>query len=134
MFYNDSAVQNAQIRDGISCTAMLCEVWGRSWTYEIPPPNVPQGCPNIADSRGMNLHAVVYFDKTPNNQRGDLSDPCNIDPWKASSFHPGGVHVAYADNSVHYISDAISIDVFAAMSTIAPIPNADPEPMEAPSD
>jgi len=118
MFYNDSAVKEVQIRDGKSSTAMLCEVWGRVWPDETPPPTIPPGCPSFADSRGMNLHAVVYFDTTPNNQLGSLDAACNADPWKASSFHIAGVNVAYADGSVHFINNAIDLTTFQALSTI----------------
>jgi prepilin-type processing-associated H-X9-DG protein len=73
----------------------------------------------------MNLHAAVYFDTPPNNFSGDMSTPCNKTPWKASSFHPGGVNVAYADASVHFITQYIQVDpdpkkdVFKALATIA---------------
>ena len=59
----------------------------------------------------MNLHTVLYFFSTPN---------CNhINPWKANSFHPGGVMTCFADGSVHFISDTIELDVFKGMATIA---------------
>ena len=66
----------------------------------------------------MNLHAVVYFDTTPNNQLGSLDSACNADPWKASSFHTAGVNAAYADGSVHFIYNTIDLATFQALSTI----------------
>jgi prepilin-type N-terminal cleavage/methylation domain-containing protein/prepilin-type processing-associated H-X9-DG protein len=119
MFYNDSAVKVAHIRDGQSNTAMLCEVWGRIWEMNELPPTIPPGCPNVAASRGMNLHAAVYFDTTPNNFLGTPDAPCNATPWKASSFHPGGVNMAYADGSVHFITLYIDFPTFQALATIA---------------
>ena len=59
----------------------------------------------------MNLHTVVYLNWTPNSNHKN--------PWKANSFHPGGVTTVFADGSVHFISDTISLDVFKGLATIA---------------
>jgi prepilin-type processing-associated H-X9-DG protein len=59
----------------------------------------------------MNLHSLVYIDHPPNSYFST--------PWHASSFHPGGVQTAFADGSVHFISDFIELDAFMAISTIA---------------
>lgn len=106
MFYNDSAVKRGSIQDGLSNTAMICETWGR----------VALGA---SDSRGMNLHTVVYFGNvagpggaayTPNSNRSN--------PWKANSFHSGGVFVAFADGSIHFINDAIHGPTWRGLATI----------------
>lgn len=99
MFYNDSNTKMKDIVDGTSHTAMVCEVWGRDRDQ------------NATSSRGMNLHMAVYFDWTPNSTQ--------INPWKANSFHPGGLHVSFADGSAHFITDSIQLEVFQAISTIA---------------
>ena len=111
IFYNDSDTTMQAIRDGASNTAMLCETWGRSWPNHSPETPVPPGFPTGESSRGMNLHTVVYFVSTPNSN--------HINPWKANSFHPGGVMTCFADGSVHFISDTIELDVFKGMATIA---------------
>lgn len=112
MFYNDSAVMMAEVRDGSSNTAMLCEVWGRVWPNgKAPTGNIPPGYPSHASSRAMNLHAVVYFDWSPNSTHHN--------PWIANSWHPGGVHSVYADGSVHFIPDTIQLEVFQALATIS---------------
>jgi prepilin-type N-terminal cleavage/methylation domain-containing protein/prepilin-type processing-associated H-X9-DG protein len=98
MFFNDSSTRTSQVRDGLSNTAMLCEVWGQA---DIGNP--PEG-------RGMALHAEVYFDWTPNSNR--------LDPWKANSFHPGGVHVAMADGSVRFVGNSINLATMKALATI----------------
>jgi prepilin-type N-terminal cleavage/methylation domain-containing protein/prepilin-type processing-associated H-X9-DG protein len=98
MFFNDSSTSMAKIVDGASNTAMICEVWGRTMAN------------SASDSRGMNLHAVVYFDWTPNSAR--------FNPWHANSFHVGGVNCSFADGSVHYITDQIDLPIFKAISTI----------------
>jgi hypothetical protein len=80
----------------------------------------------------MNLHAAVYFGEypfgyaggnpdrgTPNSTIGNSGTMCNRTPWRASSFHPAGVNVAYGDSSVHFINVGIDRNVFKAMATIA---------------
>ncbi|MCA9268761.1 MAG: DUF1559 domain-containing protein, partial [Planctomycetales bacterium] len=111
MFYNDSDTTMQAIRDGSSNTAMLCESWGRSWPNHVAETPVPPGFPSGESSRGMNLHTVVYFNYTPNST--------HINPWKANSFHPGGVTTCFADGSVHFIPDTISLDVWKGLATIA---------------
>jgi prepilin-type N-terminal cleavage/methylation domain-containing protein/prepilin-type processing-associated H-X9-DG protein len=39
--------------------------------------------------------------------------------WSFRSRHPGGLNFAYADGSVHFISNAIDLSVYRAMATIA---------------
>ena len=109
MFFNDSYVTPAHVRDGLSNTALLCEVWGRSYADHVTPTPRPAGF-WFESSRGMNLHAVVYFDWTPNSNR--------TNPWKANSFHPGGVQVAFGDGAVRFVGDSVSPAVFSAISTI----------------
>lgn len=98
MFFNDSSTRIGQVRDGLSNTAMLCEVWGQA------------GFGNPPEARGMALHAEVYFDWTPNSNR--------LDPWKPNSFHPGGVHIALADGSVRFVGNSINLSLMRALATI----------------
>jgi len=111
MFYNDSAIKIAEIRDGVSNTAMLCEVWGRCWPDHAVSNPIPPGFPSAESSRGMNLHTAVYFDWPPNTY--------HLNPWHANSFHPGGVMACYADGSQHFISSTIDLTVFKGMATRA---------------
>jgi prepilin-type N-terminal cleavage/methylation domain-containing protein/prepilin-type processing-associated H-X9-DG protein len=108
IFYNDSDTHIRDIRDGLSTTAMICEVWGRKYRDHVAPNPAPYG---EESSRGMNLHTAVYFDYTPNSTQQN--------PWKANSFHQGGVNCLFADGSVHFISDAIELRTFKALATIA---------------
>ena len=102
IFYNDSNVRLASIIDGTSTTAMLCETWARL--------SVNHNAANES-SRGMNLHAVVYFGYTPNSDHSE--------PWRANSFHPGGVQIAFADGSIKFVTDSIDLTTWRAISTIA---------------
>jgi len=99
MFYNDSKVQRAHIKDGLSNTMMVCETWGRKTPNHVND-----------DSRGMNLHAVVYLQHTPNANKDA--------PWRANSFHVGGVGTVFADGSVHFIIDSIDGPTWRALGTI----------------
>jgi len=101
MFYNDSRRRLSDVIDGTSNTAMLCEVWGRS--------SVDHNAPGES-SRSMNLHALVYFGYTPNSNQSS--------PWRANSFHPGGVHVAHVDGSVQFAEDTIDLTAWRALSTV----------------
>jgi prepilin-type processing-associated H-X9-DG protein len=115
MFYNDSETRVADIRDGTSNTAMLCETWGRSFPDHTPIVPTPPGYPSAESSRGMDLHMVVYFG---NNGFAYTPNSLHIDPWRANSFHNGGVNVAFADGSVHFIFDSIDSATWLGLSTI----------------
>jgi prepilin-type N-terminal cleavage/methylation domain-containing protein/prepilin-type processing-associated H-X9-DG protein len=104
VFYNDSATRLADVSDGASSTAFLAETWGRTVAY---PAN--DSGDDTGSSRGMNLHAVVYTQYTPNSDQGK--------PWRVNSFHEGGAHVAFVDGSVHFVTDVVAHDVFAGMTT-----------------
>ena len=99
MFFNDSAVNASEITDGLSNTAMMCEVRGRFANSGNPP-----------DGRGINLHAVAYLDRAPNSDRGG--------PWYPNSFHTGGVQVGLADGSVRFISNSIFVPTLQALASI----------------
>lgn len=105
MYFNDSATKAADVRDGLSNTAMLCETWGRKYPNHAAPAGMPG-----ESSRGMNLHTVVYLDWTPNSNQSN--------PWKANSFHAGGVTMGFGDGSVRFIFDQVELPVFQSFATI----------------
>jgi prepilin-type N-terminal cleavage/methylation domain-containing protein/prepilin-type processing-associated H-X9-DG protein len=116
MFYNDSATQVSDIRDGTSNTAAISETWGRCWPNHVAGQPVPPGYLSYETSRGMNLHTSVYFGSnglayTPNSN--------HMSPWRANSFHPGGVHLLFADGSVHFAADTIDQATWFGLATIA---------------
>ena len=102
MFFNDSATRIADVLDGLSNTMAICETWGR-----ISPDHDASN----ESSRGMNLHTVVYLDWTPNSNR--------TNPWKANSFHSGGVNTVFADGSVRFVADTVELRIFQSYGTIA---------------
>ena len=111
MFFNDSETRVADILDGTSNTAMICEVWGRKYKNHKAPDSSDPEYRGGESSRGMHVHTAVYFDYTPNSYRWN--------PWHANSFHPGGVNCVFADGSVHFIMDTIDLVAFKAISTIS---------------
>lgn len=99
IFFNDSSISVNGIGDGLSNTAMICEVRGRMANSGSPP-----------DGRGINFHAVAYLDHTPNSDRSQ--------PWYPNSFHIGGVNIVMADGSVRFISDSIYGPTLKGLATI----------------
>jgi prepilin-type processing-associated H-X9-DG protein len=58
----------------------------------------------------------------PPNVRGPAGveyDPLNWqNTWSFRSRHPGGLNFAYADASVHFVNDSLTLSVYRAMATI----------------
>lgn len=122
MFCTNSSIDFADITDGASNTMLLAE-------------NLKGGS---ADGRGLFTHrgptsASVYFTQPPNSTIADRmntggcptvpvrNQPCQtmaknhpFDDWYAAarSSHTGGVQVALADGSTHFISENISQEVW----------------------
>ena len=112
IFYNDSGLSMANVRDGASTTAMLAETWGRVWRHEIVPTNMldrPSGYPAYSWSNGMNHFAMVFFEVSPNLDHRQ--------PDRVNSFHPGGVQVSFADGSIRFIANTMDFATYQALST-----------------
>jgi prepilin-type processing-associated H-X9-DG protein len=117
MFYindNKRTLTMAMISDGLSNTfavgentAMLSDhtvlfsFVGAADTCCIPP-NAGISNPRLNPATGQ------PFSRT---------DFGNMDGFK--SYHPGGLQFAFADGSVHFISETISMAVYRAMSTVS---------------
>jgi prepilin-type N-terminal cleavage/methylation domain-containing protein/prepilin-type processing-associated H-X9-DG protein len=58
----------------------------------------------------------------PPNVVGIKSSSADLSNWQitngAKSRHPGGVQFAFADGSVHFVSDTIPLNIYRAMATI----------------
>jgi prepilin-type N-terminal cleavage/methylation domain-containing protein len=118
-FLRNRAFAQQQIRDGLSKTFFIGERATRmsfsTWTGSVTSgvvtalrdPNIPQATEDPA--------ALVMAHCGPHLP----NDPFVTDADATSSFHPGGVHFAVGDGSVHFISSAISQTVFDALASRA---------------
>ena len=103
----------SQIADGTSNTFMIGEdiphlnCWS-AWPYAntaigtcaIPPNTVLEKNYGICDAAAVTANSVWQY------------------TFGFASRHPGGLNFAYADGTVHYISQAIDMPTYWAMSTI----------------
>lgn len=124
LFYMDSRMAMADIRDGTSQTAMVSEI---------------RAVRKLGDGRGI-LHypegPLYHHNYTPNDLTPDgvrtawcISEPeapCTgtFTAWNtrkitmtARSNHPGGVNLLLADGSVRFITETINLDIWRAICT-----------------
>ncbi|RUL89311.1 DUF1559 domain-containing protein [Tautonia sociabilis] len=147
LLFENSRVRFADIRDGTSQTALLSELsrgqgFRTNWVIEltdVPLVSYEQTCaplhPGVPRARGnrwiygapnhtMYSHHRVPNDLLPDCRTGSpFGDRTNA-IWDllaldgaARSFHPGGVHVLFADGSVRFIKDSISVQIWRPLGT-----------------
>lgn len=101
-FFANSKVRFADIMDGTSHTFIIGERTSEfgpiSWIGVVPELEEPLS------------RIVGAADHAPNDHEGHFED--------FRSYHPGGVNVALADGSAHFISNTIDAQVFQALATI----------------
>ena len=147
VFYSNSFLPFAEVRDGLSNTAAFSEkVTGdfnngiateksdtfRPGTY----PATPQQALN--DCRAMNVTNLVmqgvsavgapwmrayhsttfYYHIAPPNDRSCMYPPGRI-MTTANSYHPGGVQLGLCDGSVRWVSDGVNIAAWWALGSRA---------------
>ncbi|MCA9103529.1 MAG: DUF1559 domain-containing protein [Pirellulales bacterium] len=122
------AYQFREIPDGLSNTLMIGEVqqgqgtdnapdlrgfswWGYAAGFETYlPPNASQ--PDVLQSPG---YCNNVNPKNPPCVGGhSKAQPMTM---AARSRHPGGVHVAYCDASIHFVSENVALNLWRAQST-----------------
>jgi prepilin-type N-terminal cleavage/methylation domain-containing protein/prepilin-type processing-associated H-X9-DG protein len=139
--YRPSATTSsiATITDGTSNTLLVAEViqgqdngskldlrgfiqYGSSSgfaTYLAPNSNQP-------DLLNQDIYCVYPFSTNPPCKfrtasppayPGDTTQGINADTYAARSRHPGGVNSVFADGSVHFIKNTISLNTWRALST-----------------
>jgi prepilin-type N-terminal cleavage/methylation domain-containing protein/prepilin-type processing-associated H-X9-DG protein len=90
-----------------SCTTNQCDQQGSGWWADADYDDSTITSfypPNIAINPVYNTTGVW---QNPNDA-GKCDSGNNIPPMTSMSFHPGGVNVAFADGSVHFIKSSIS--------------------------
>lgn len=124
VFAVNSNTKVAQITDGTSNTAMLCEIiWGEAndWRGVMHYPEGP-----------FYMHNFTPGDLTPDQFRTvfcktTLAAPCvgSHNAWNdrrdiltARSRHPSGVNMALCDASVRFVANGISLANWQALGTI----------------
>jgi prepilin-type processing-associated H-X9-DG protein len=112
----NSRTRFEQITDGSSNTFMFVEMAGRPDRYRG---RTTTGAPLPDYSAWATMNAFSLIGWTPDGTGiGHCMVNCsNLE--SAYSFHPGGANVCMADGSVHFISESIRAEVFAAMCTMA---------------
>ena len=109
---HDAAVRMADILDGTSHTYLLGELsWKGAGTYRnwARGADVAEGCKCIASAKNIE-HGIGVLAYTAGLEFNDAS---------FGSMHPGGTHFAYADGSVHFVTESINMGVYKSMASSA---------------
>jgi prepilin-type N-terminal cleavage/methylation domain-containing protein/prepilin-type processing-associated H-X9-DG protein len=129
IFWIDSSIGFKDITDGSSNTLLFGERYHRDPEFDVRQPVVLPGIPPLAEhgkwgvvaSKGV-MPNVTLSTPAPINYRvppaGDLSTVLN----RICAFGSGHVHganFAFADGSVHFMSESIALPTLRALSTRA---------------
>jgi prepilin-type N-terminal cleavage/methylation domain-containing protein len=129
IFFLDSSIAAAHIRDGLSNTLLLSEVriregkgggWGDAGGYWGGGPHASFGF-SARETPNSTVADRVYQCKTTADPRtpcvsvGDSLEKLNL----ARSYHAGGVTAAMADCSTHFFNDSIDVVVWRGLATRA---------------
>jgi prepilin-type N-terminal cleavage/methylation domain-containing protein len=103
----DKPHRKADVTDGLSHTFMLGEDlpnadrWACAWAYANGPYGTCAIPPNVVPKRGSDYSPLWWP---------------NVLSFRSS--HPGGLHFAFADDHVAFVSDTIDLKVYRALATI----------------
>jgi prepilin-type processing-associated H-X9-DG protein len=125
MFYNDISVDFAKVRDGTSNTFLAGE------SLQAPGHHPAYFGPYWGSGTHTSTHGAIYPPSQSNagcnlpNGPAKICNPGYTGPtalypyaWVFSSRHPGGVNMGFADGSVHFIKNTISIYIWWGLATI----------------
>jgi prepilin-type N-terminal cleavage/methylation domain-containing protein len=147
IFFTNSFLPLADIRDGLSATAAFSERVTGDFNNGVSTPKSDTFQPGthpatpdaaLADCRAMNVddlskqgysnigapwlegyHSTTYYyHVAPPNDRSCMYPPGRI-MTTANSYHPGGVQVLLCDSSVRFVSETVDVFVWRAAGTRA---------------
>jgi prepilin-type N-terminal cleavage/methylation domain-containing protein len=125
VFGRNTATRFAEVVDGLTNTIFAAECYGRLPSYYERPSGTPVRCPGSASGfslyrgyswyRGINPRYYAFTTGVPPNWSGR---ECGQDGDRyglnaARSFHIGGAHALLGDGSVRFLSDNISLTIYA---------------------
>jgi len=121
LFFNNSTIRIASIRDGASNVIMLGEtdyapspswsgLWGGSWASSFRTAGTVAG--SSCGGHSCSIPIGVCGTMNPINQPniGDLSFTTTF-----GSSHPGGCSIALADGSIHFFSETIDLAAYRSL-------------------
>jgi prepilin-type N-terminal cleavage/methylation domain-containing protein/prepilin-type processing-associated H-X9-DG protein len=122
VFYRNSRVRVADIHDGTSNTVLIGDrAWSQTmapWVGAIQGGIVQPGPLNVwKDSPDARADAPIFC--LVHNNRINPRDDSDGGLDDFSSQHPGGINVAFADGSVHFLPDSLNHTIFLALGTRA---------------
>ena len=115
-----SGVKISQITDGTSNTMMLMEDVGRPLRFRMGAPVSTSVSNGAGWADRDNSFSIAGFDKA-NVSKSPMYGTCAVNCSnnnEAYSFHTGGVSTVFADGSVHFVNQNISILNFASLITL----------------
>jgi prepilin-type N-terminal cleavage/methylation domain-containing protein len=117
-FVRNKSFRPQNVTDGLSNTLFVGErgtnMSFASWTGAVTSGAVPSvRAPGPADFEGSAALVLAHCGPHLPN------DPYVTDADATSSFHAGGVHFAFGDGSVHFISSVVSETVYDALASRA---------------
>ena len=128
ILYPDSFTTSGDIQDGLSNTLAVgervyfLEPWweGSLWSKKFHPRKYLVICTfsakNVRGPINAQLHSYPCWKKDQECPPDVQTDLCRNDLY-FGSHHPGGAQFAYADGSVHFLSDAIELSTYYGMAT-----------------
>jgi len=119
MFYDDIGLQIAQIKDGMSMTAMAGESPQLHFSTSYGP-YWGAGAHTSTHGRVLRTSDGGYTNYLPNAPYQTTSNPQRlVYAWVMGSKHTGGLNMLFGDGSVKFVKNSIHPHTWWAINTIA---------------